>query len=57
MDIDDIKKTNNLRKIIVGDTIIKFPCPKCGEETIIRSNREKLLGLEWQCSKCGFIGP
>ena len=35
----------------------QFPCPKCGEETIVRSARARKLGMKYSCSKCGFTGP
>ncbi|BFI73183.1 hypothetical protein YN1_1700 [Nanoarchaeota archaeon] len=57
MDINEIERTNTLRKLMVGDTIVKFICPNCGQGVIIRNNREKSLGLEWKCPNCGFIGP
>ncbi|MGC9133099.1 MAG: zinc finger domain-containing protein [Nanopusillaceae archaeon] len=57
MDITEIEKTNVLRNLIVSDTIVKFVCPNCGQGVIIRSNKEKSLGLEWKCPVCGFTGP
>lgn len=57
MNIEEIQKTNSLRKLIVSDVSVKFVCPNCGKGIIIRSNRERNLGLEWICPVCGYKGP
>ena len=39
------------------EAFVKFPCPKCGEEEIIRCKKCKTLSAPYKCKKCGFIGP
>ena len=39
------------------DNFVKFKCPNCGEEVIIRCNTCKVLSNRYTCSKCGFVGP
>jgi hypothetical protein len=34
-----------------------FACPKCGEDTIIRSSKARKLAMKYKCTKCGFEGP
>jgi predicted RNA-binding Zn-ribbon protein involved in translation (DUF1610 family) len=34
-----------------------FPCPKCGEEDIVRSMNSRQIVVKYTCSKCGFEGP
>jgi predicted RNA-binding Zn-ribbon protein involved in translation (DUF1610 family) len=36
---------------------VKFPCPNCGEEIIVRCSRCRRLGVRYKCKKCGFEGP
>jgi len=57
MKIDDIQKTVSLKKLIISDVVVKFKCPNCGKGVIIRSNKERALGLPWICPECGYIGP
>ncbi|MFZ8801119.1 MAG: zinc finger domain-containing protein [Candidatus Nanopusillus sp.] len=57
MDITELEKTNVWRNLIVSDTVVRFICPNCGQGVIIRSNKEKKLGLEWKCLVCGYTGP
>ena len=44
-------------KIEAEDNWVKFPCPKCGKQKIIRCNKCKKLMNAYECKKCGFIGP
>ncbi len=57
MDIEEIVKTNSTKQLSVNDIVVRFTCPNCGEGIIIRSNKEKKLGLKWKCNICGFEGP
>lgn len=57
MKLEDINKTISFKKLAISDTVVKFKCPNCGQGVIIRSNKERLLGLEWICPVCGYIGP
>ncbi|MGC9079442.1 MAG: zinc finger domain-containing protein [Nanopusillaceae archaeon] len=57
MDIMELKRTNNLKDLIVSDVVVKFTCPNCNQGLIIRSNRERALSLAWKCPVCGFEGP
>lgn len=36
---------------------VRFPCPKCGEGTIIRCGKCRQGVKGWQCEECGFEGP
>ncbi|ODS39857.1 RNA-binding protein [Candidatus Altiarchaeales archaeon WOR_SM1_SCG] len=35
----------------------EFPCPECGETTILRCRSCRMLGTPYACEKCGFTGP
>lgn len=36
---------------------VRFPCPECGQENIIRCERCRKLANKYKCTKCGFEGP
>jgi len=36
---------------------VKFNCPKCGEQEIIRSKKARELVIKYTCPSCGFEGP
>lgn len=36
---------------------VSFPCPKCGETTIMRTRNEREIAAKYACSQCGFSGP
>jgi len=57
MKIDEIQKTVSLKKLVISDVTVKFKCPNCGKGIIVRSNRERALGLPWVCPECGYTGP
>jgi len=43
---------------LVGqEEFVKFKCPQCGEEEIIRCAQCKKLSVKYKCGKCGFEGP
>ena len=44
-------------KIINESGDITFNCPNCGDAEISRSKKERELGKEYTCPKCGFVGP
>lgn len=44
-------------KVEGGSEWVKFGCPSCGDETIIRCSRCKCFGNKYTCSKCKFTGP
>ena len=44
-------------KIEAEDRWVKFSCPKCNKQKIIRCNKCKKLMNSYECKKCGFIGP
>ena len=39
------------------EDFVKFNCPNCSEETIIRCKKCKKLSNAYKCKKCGFEGP
>ncbi|MEM1688107.1 MAG: zinc finger domain-containing protein [Nanopusillaceae archaeon] len=57
MKLEDISKTVSSKKLIISDTTVRFKCPNCGQGIILRTNKERLLGLEWICPVCGYKGP
>jgi predicted RNA-binding Zn-ribbon protein involved in translation (DUF1610 family) len=44
-------------KIEAEDKWVKFSCPKCGKQKIIRCDKCKKLMNSYECGKCGFVGP
>lgn len=43
---------------LVGqEGFVKFKCPACGEDEIIRCHRCKKLSVPYKCKKCKFEGP
>jgi len=34
-----------------------FECPSCGDVTISRSRQARVQSKEYNCPKCGFVGP
>jgi len=45
------------KHIHASDNFVKFKCPACGEEWIIRCEKCKAASISYKCSKCGFTGP
>ena len=45
------------RDIEVEKDWVKFKCPKCAEEEIVRCWRCKKIVNTYKCSKCEFEGP
>lgn len=43
--------------LIGQEDFVKFKCPDCGENIIIRCKRCKQLSNMYICEKCGFTGP
>ena len=52
-----MKCTSCGMKIEADDKWVKFGCPKCGKNKIIRCDKCKRLMNAYECRKCGFIGP
>jgi predicted RNA-binding Zn-ribbon protein involved in translation (DUF1610 family) len=36
---------------------VKFKCPSCGKEEIIRSLHDRKIAAPYKCKECGFEGP
>ncbi len=36
---------------------VKFVCPRCGQYTVIRTQKSRKLGITYKCPICGFEGP
>jgi predicted RNA-binding Zn-ribbon protein involved in translation (DUF1610 family) len=36
---------------------VRFPCPACGEESVVRCERCRKIVVTYKCPKCGFDGP
>ena len=52
-----MKCTSCGMKIEADDKWVKFGCPKCGKNKIIRCDKCKRLMNSYECRKCGFVGP
>ncbi|MBN2517221.1 MAG: RNA-binding protein [Candidatus Altiarchaeota archaeon] len=40
-----------------NEVAVKFPCPSCGEATIVRCGNCRAINNPYKCPKCGFVGP
>ncbi len=36
---------------------VRFPCPSCGKQDIVRSPTCRTLATRYHCNQCGFEGP
>jgi len=45
------------RTIIPLEYYVRFPCPNCGQITIVRCEKCRKFGRSYKCPKCGFQGP
>ncbi|RLE43102.1 RNA-binding protein [Candidatus Woesearchaeota archaeon] len=46
------------KKSIENDSgAVEFPCPNCGEATIVRCSHCRRIAARYQCPRCGFVGP
>ncbi|MEM3727350.1 MAG: zinc finger domain-containing protein [Candidatus Bathyarchaeia archaeon] len=52
-----LKCTSCNTNVLAKDNFVKFFCPNCGEELIVRCSTCKALGNTYKCKKCGFEGP
>ncbi len=53
-----MKMDNASNQSVANDAgSVQFPCPDCGEETIVRSRHSREIVVRYTCSKCGFTGP
>ncbi len=43
--------------LIGEDDFVRFDCPKCGEETVIRCRKCRRKKNVYKCGECGFEGP
>jgi len=43
--------------LIGQEEFVKFECPNCSEETIVRCSKCKVLSTPYECKKCKFVGP
>jgi predicted RNA-binding Zn-ribbon protein involved in translation (DUF1610 family) len=43
--------------IHASGNFVKFKCPACSEELIIRCEKCKAAGVKYKCKKCEFVGP
>jgi hypothetical protein len=39
------------------EEFVKFPCPSCAKEIILRDRQCKLQSVPYKCPSCGFEGP
>lgn len=44
------------KHVQVSDNFVKFKCPSCQNEYIVRCQKCKAAGVRYKC-KCGFMGP
>jgi Zn-ribbon RNA-binding protein len=40
-----------------GIGAVKFKCPSCKDEDIIRCSHCREIAARYKCNKCGFSGP
>ncbi|NQT08511.1 DUF1610 domain-containing protein [Candidatus Bathyarchaeota archaeon] len=45
------------KRIVPGESTVKFNCPTCGAVRIWRCEKCRLFGREYTCPACGFKGP
>lgn len=45
------------KNIEVEKDWVKFACPKCKEDEIVRCKKCKKVVNQYKCGKCGFEGP
>ncbi|MBI4140050.1 DUF1610 domain-containing protein [Candidatus Woesearchaeota archaeon] len=49
---------NSCNKPISNDNgSAKFPCPKCGQQKIVRCTSCRKSGAQYSCPECNFTGP
>ncbi|MFH1409765.1 MAG: zinc finger domain-containing protein [Nanoarchaeota archaeon] len=36
---------------------VKFLCPNCGKQEIVRTKHERETAVRYKCPECGFDGP
>ncbi|MCD6381633.1 MAG: DUF1610 domain-containing protein [Candidatus Aenigmarchaeota archaeon] len=53
----EILCTSCKRNVATEENWVKFKCPNCGEEIIVRCERCRKLSVPYICPKCGFEGP
>ena len=53
----DVKYDEHGNKIVNEVGSITFKCPACGDAEISRTKRARSVSKEYNCPKCGFVGP
>jgi predicted RNA-binding Zn-ribbon protein involved in translation (DUF1610 family) len=54
----DIKRCSSCgKRIEAEDMWVEFRCPACEKQGIIRCEKCKATMVQYECSKCGFVGP
>jgi Zn-ribbon RNA-binding protein len=43
--------------ISASDNFVKFKCPSCNEQLIVRCGICRNNTVKYTCKKCGFAGP
>ena len=54
---EELKCTSCGVSLLGDDKFVKFKCPNCLKAYIYRCSRCKRLSNEYECPKCGFVGP
>jgi len=57
MELRDVPKSTTTKQLLIAEGGVKFICPNCGQGVIIRTNKERRMGIKWVCQVCGFEGP
>ncbi|MBT4604403.1 RNA-binding protein [archaeon] len=53
----EITLSHATKQDVTNDTgAVRFPCPSCGKNEIIRSTFERKNAIKYTCA-CGFVGP
>lgn len=54
---EEMNCTSCNRNIHASENFVRFRCPKCGDEWIVRCQNCKDVSVGYKCPKCGFAGP
>ena len=55
MNVEKIQKLTN--PLLNQKGSVRFLCPQCGKQEIIRARKEREIVIKYTCPKCGFVGP
>lgn len=54
----EIKRCSSCgKRIEAEDKWVEFPCPGCAKQGVVRCGKCKSTMVQYECGKCGFVGP